>query len=149
MQTTRHRPTHDRRRRIWSVAFSDKAIRSHEKRIQVYQDRLMAQILASSGRAVNVAKWFSLYSFDVMGELAFGASFKVLESKGQHWAVKLWSEAFGMLAYILPAWFFRIVVSLPKVSGDWWKFLEYCNQKLYEKMNVRDTDATLLIQVSC
>ena len=136
MQTTRHRATHDKRRRIWSAAFSDKALRGHEKRIQVYQDRLIAQIATFGGQAVNVAKWFSLYSFDVMGDLAFGESFEVLESKGQHWAVKLWSEAFMLLAYLLPAWFFRIVVAMPKVSGDWWKFLNYCNQKLDERMNV-------------
>lgn len=137
MQTTRDRAIHDQRRRIWSAAFSDKAIRSHEERIKVYQDRLIAQIATSGEIAVNIAKWFSLYSFDVMGELGFGEPFGVLEAKGQHWAVKLWSEAFGLLAYIFPAWFFRILVSLPGVSNDWWKFLDYCNEILDKKRKVR------------
>ena len=137
MQTTRHRATHDKRRRIWSAAFSDKAIRSHEERIMIYQDKLIAQIAAFGEQPVNVAKWFSLYSFDVMGDLAFGGSFETLESKGHHWAVKLWSEAFGLLAFIFPAWFFRIIVAMPKVSGDWWKFLQYCNRQLDERMKVR------------
>lgn len=137
MQTTRDRATHDQRRRIWSAAFSDKAIRSHEERIKVYQDKLMAQLATCDGKAVNVAKWFSLYSFDVMGELGFGEPFGVLESNGQHWAVKLWSEAFELLSYIFPAWFFRMLVSMPKVSNDWWKFLDYCNQMLDKRRKVR------------
>lgn len=137
MQTTRDRVMHDKRRRMWSAAFSDKALRAHEERIKPYQDRLMAEIAARAEHGVNVAKWFSLYSFDVMGDLAFGEPFGVLDSNGQHWAVKLWSEAFELLSYTFPAWFFRILVSMPMVSSDWWRFLEYCNRKLEEKWTTK------------
>ncbi|KAI9791595.1 MAG: hypothetical protein M1816_003681 [Peltula sp. TS41687] len=149
MQTTRDRAIHDQRRRIWSAAFSDKAIRTHEEKIKVYQDKLMAHIAAfDDEKVVNVAKWFSLYSFDVMGVIGFGEPFGVLDSSGRHWAVKLWSEAFELLSYIFPAWFFRILVSMPKVSNDWWKFLEYCNRMLDERRKAKvsspDIISTLL-----
>lgn len=66
MQTTRDRTLHDQRRRIWSAAFSDRALRSYEQRIKPYQNQLMAQLLAFGGQSVDVTKWFNLYSWDVM-----------------------------------------------------------------------------------
>lgn len=36
VQTTRHEAVHDKRRRIWSNAFSDKALRVYQYRIMVY-----------------------------------------------------------------------------------------------------------------
>lgn len=50
MHTTRDRAAHDRRRRIWSPAFSDKALRGYEVRIQRYNDILVRKIEESNGR---------------------------------------------------------------------------------------------------
>jgi len=50
MHTTREKGLHDRRRRVWSPAFSDKALRGYEKRVQVYNDLLVQQIAAFSGK---------------------------------------------------------------------------------------------------
>lgn len=50
MHTSRNRPMHDKRRRIWSPAFSDKALRGYEKRVQKYNDLLIKQISAFSGK---------------------------------------------------------------------------------------------------
>ena len=50
MHTTRDRAHHDRRRRVWAPAFSDKALRGYETRIKVYNDLLVKQINAYSGK---------------------------------------------------------------------------------------------------
>ena len=44
MHTTRDRALHDRRRRIWAPAFSDKALRGYEKRVQFYNDTLLRKL---------------------------------------------------------------------------------------------------------
>jgi hypothetical protein len=49
LHTTRDRAIHDRRRRVWSPAFSDKALRGYENRIQSYNDLLLKQINAFEG----------------------------------------------------------------------------------------------------
>lgn len=49
LHTTRDRAGHDRRRRVWSPAFSDKALRGYEMRIQKYNDMLMNGIEARTG----------------------------------------------------------------------------------------------------
>ncbi len=39
-----------------------------------------------------MTKWLNLYSFDVMGDLAFGKSYKMLDSGEKHWLLKLLGE---------------------------------------------------------
>jgi hypothetical protein len=40
----------------------------------------MSQLNASAGKAVNACQWFNYYSFDVMGDMAFGQPFDMLAS---------------------------------------------------------------------
>jgi cytochrome P450 family 628 len=45
-----------------------------------YSDELMDQLKAFSGKPFNASLWLNFYSFDVMGDLAFGQSFDMLRS---------------------------------------------------------------------
>lgn len=137
MQTTRHQSVHDKRRRIWRKAFSDKSLRDYQHRINLHQDRLIALITSYGDQAVRVTKCFYLYSFDVMGDLAFGASFEMLISNEEHWAIKLLNKGLESLGFMFPAWFFRVMIVVPKLMNDWWKFIDYCSQMLDQRMTVR------------
>lgn len=145
MQTTRHQSVHDQRRRIWSNAFGDKALRGYQHRIKIYQDKLIARIASCGDQSVNVTKYFSLYSFDVMGDLAFGTSFEMLASDEEHWAIKLLNEGLKPLGFLLPTWFFRIMVSIPSLMNDWWRFINYCAQMLDQRMKVKPRTTSSLI----
>ena len=136
LQTQRSRAAHDQRRRIWSPAFSDKALRGYEERIKKYRHKLIAQIEAFDGRPINATKWFNLYSFDVMGDLAFGASFDMLESSQEHWAIKLLNEGIDPLSWMFPPWFFMLVRDIPGALRDWFRFIGFCAQRLDERMSV-------------
>ena len=136
LQTLRIKALHDKRRRVWSTAFSDKALRGYEERIQKYRDKLIAQIETFDGRPINVSKWFNLYSFDIMGDLAFGASFNMLEASEEHWAIKLLNEGIEPLAYLFPIWFFRVLTAIPGLTRDWWRFIDYCAQRVDERRQV-------------
>ena len=56
-------------------------------RIQRYNDLLLAKL--ADTKVVNASEVFNQYSFDVMGDLAFGRSFGMLESGETHWAIQL------------------------------------------------------------
>jgi tryprostatin B 6-hydroxylase len=73
LNTMRERKLHDERRRIWSTAFGDKALRGYEQRLCIYRNRLISHIVESNEEGVNVTKLFHLFSFDFMGDLAFGS----------------------------------------------------------------------------
>lgn len=143
IQTTRSRIVHDERRRTWSTAFSDKALHGYEQRINAHQDKLLAHIASAGGR-VNVARSFSFYSFDVMGDLAFGESFDMLTLSEDHWVIKLLNRGIGPLGYHFPVWFFRMMVAVPRLADEWWQFIHYCTQKVDERITAstaRSADA--------
>ena len=108
LQTTRSRETHDKRRRVWSAAFSDAAVRGYEKRIAIFQDQLISYIAAREDGSVNVNEVMSFYNFDVMGDLAFGTPFGMLKGEKEHWAVVLLHIGIDPLGLMLPTWAFRV-----------------------------------------
>ena len=138
MQTTRKRAEHDQRRRIWGGAFNDTILQGYEDRIAHYQNQLVTHISALDGKSVNVSERFNLYSFDVMGDLAFGASFNMLRNNEQHWAVKLLHKGMEPLGLMLPAWCFRLLLAIPGATGDWFMSKNYCCERLSARMNVGD-----------
>ena len=137
LQTLRVKALHDQRRRIWSPAFSDKALRGYEERETKYCDQLLSRIRGFDGQPVNVSKWFNLYTFDVMGDLAFGTSFKMLEMSEEHWAIKLLNEGMAPLSWNFPVWLFRLLAAIPGAMRDFWRFLDYGAKRVEERMNVR------------
>ena len=136
LQTTRQRGDHSRRRRLWSIVFSEKALRGYEIRVTSYQDRLLAQLATFGGQPVNITKWFNLYSFDIMGDLAFAKSFNMLESTEEHFAVKVLNDGLIPVGWMLPIWMFRLLLAIPGLTKEFWRFISFCAERLDERMKV-------------
>ena len=101
MMAERNKARHDsRRRKFWSAAFSDKALRGYQQRIRKYEDVLRNQLLEFKGRPVNVRDWFHFYAFDTMGDLAFGQSFGNLTEGDYHPAAKLIKEGLDIFSFL-------------------------------------------------
>ncbi|KAK7218721.1 hypothetical protein V2G26_006724 [Clonostachys chloroleuca] len=75
---------HSRRRKIWDEVFSPKALREYEPRVALYTEQLLKRIVCNGNQTVNVTALFNYYSFDVMGDLAFGRSFNMLRYGAAH-----------------------------------------------------------------
>lgn len=93
---------HRRLRQLLSPAFSDKALQAQKQFIQGYVDLLIQQLRTKSEvqDIVNVVKWFSFTTFDIIGDLAFGEPFGML--KDGEWNKHI-SSIFGsikVLTYI-------------------------------------------------
>nr|ULA45393.1 cytochrome P450 monooxygenase NecB [Nectria sp. HLS206] len=150
LQTTRDKDLHRARRRIWSDAFSDKALSGYEHRMKAYRAKLLGHIshCADTSIPVDVTKWFNFYTFDVMGDLAFGSSFKMLETSEQHWALTLLQAGLTPLSLHLPMWFFRFFMDIPGLGRDWFRFMKYCCERVDERISAKvdspDIMATLL-----
>ncbi|RFU79485.1 cytochrome p450 [Trichoderma arundinaceum] len=144
----RDKSLHSVRRRVWSQAFSDRALRGYEQRMQEYRDMLFDRIVASNGQPIDMAKWFRFYSFDIMGDLAFGKSFNMLGTSRNHWAIDLLDAGVWPLALQLPIWLLRLGMCIPFLASDWWKFVGFCRDRLLARMkcepDVPDIMSTLL-----
>ena len=142
VNTTRSKPEHDKRRRIWDHGFTSKALVNYEEQMMKYGDMLERGIseLAQNNRPVNVFAWFYWFTFDVMGEFAFARSFGMLESERWHTAVVMLRKAMKLLGPFSPVpWLAQIAFSfLPWfwVVRDWFAMLDWCRERMKERIQV-------------
>jgi len=137
MHSTRSRADHDARRRIWSGAFSDKALRGYEERVQKYNKALIEQIDSFSGQPIDMSQWFNLWSFDVMGDLAFGKSFSMLQTASTHWAIKLLNDSQDGVGYGLPEWVGRLFLTIPILAEPQLRFVRFCAEQIETRIAIQ------------
>lgn len=130
MHTSRDKGLHDRRRRVWAPAFSEKALRDYETEIQKFNDKFIRKISEHNGGPANITKWFNLFSFDAMGLLAFGRDYGMLDKGEKPHELEMLDEGMQPLAYRLPSWFFRILTSIPGLAAGYQKFVDFCISEL-------------------
>ena len=65
-----------------SAAFSTKVLQEQESIVAQVVDSFIAKVEAHCGgfEAMNMTKWYEMVAFDVLGEMAFGQSFRSIES---------------------------------------------------------------------
>jgi cytochrome P450 len=91
-------PDHARFRKAFGPGLSESSVRSQEPVITRYIDKLVGILRRESKRGeennipVNLAEWINFTTFDIMGDLGWGASFDCLETGSYHpWIlVVLW-----------------------------------------------------------
>ena len=65
-----------------TAAFSTKALQEQEHIVDKIINRFLDKIQENEGNGMNVTKWYEMFAFDILGEMAFGDSFGSLE-RGQ------------------------------------------------------------------
>ena len=88
---------HSRYRRIFSNAFSDRALREQEPLIKTYADKLIVTLTHSlsldATKKIDMVKLYNFTTFDIMGDLTFGESLGLLEgSEYSAWVEKIFSS---------------------------------------------------------
>ncbi|KAI9729630.1 MAG: hypothetical protein M1818_008477 [Claussenomyces sp. TS43310] len=77
---------HAAQRRLLSHGFSEKALRDQEPTLQYYVDLFIRRLrdLSVTGERIDIVQWYNFFTFDVIGDLAFGESFHCLETGRNH-----------------------------------------------------------------
>lgn len=156
LQLVRDKQEHSQRRKAWDRGFSSKgaflpkqdtrlaqllttttALRDYEFRVSKYTDQLLSQIEAHKGRPFNVADWFNFYSFDVMGDLAFGKTFGMLREGVKHYfmtALHGNMQSIGSFSHML--WLFPIFKNTPILNETNNKFWRFVTSQVDERIKV-------------
>ncbi|KAI1032767.1 hypothetical protein LB504_006236 [Fusarium proliferatum] len=128
LHMSRDKNDHSRRRRAWDRAFSSKALRDYEPGVVKYTNQLLDRMEQAQDMPVNIAKWFKFYSFDTMGDLAFGQSFNMLTDGMKHPFMALveshmaMAGTFSQLIWLFPL--FRALPFLGREDAIFQKWLE-------------------------
>ncbi|KAI1179470.1 isotrichodermin C-15 hydroxylase [Nemania sp. FL0916] len=81
------REEHSRFRRALSHGFSDASMRQQEPEIARYIDLLIErlhQVCDDGSKKLNLEAWYNWTTFDIVGSLVFGQSFRCLENASYH-----------------------------------------------------------------
>jgi cytochrome P450 len=138
MHSARSRKDHDIRRKAWARGFTTGALRDYEPRITSYTMALVEQIKSFSGKPIDASKWFNYYSFDVMGDLAYGRSFDMLKSGQGHWAIGLLNAGQRGVGQFGPVpWFFAIVTRMPILADGLNRFMKFSEDMMEERKKMK------------
>ncbi|RAK97897.1 cytochrome P450 [Aspergillus ibericus CBS 121593] len=149
LHSLRNKTAHDQRRRIWSLGFSDRALRMYEKRLRVYRHRLI-DLLTTVGedQAINISQYLNWYSYDVMSDLAFSRTFGMLEASANHWAIQILNGMLKPLEFSVPIWALRLLGSIPGMNKDALQYQEFSQRRLKTRMEetpeIPDISSSLL-----
>ena len=77
---------HGHMRRSLAHAFSYRALAEQESSIQGIIDRLMGRLqdFEAKDEAFDIVRWFNMLTFDIIGDLAFGETFRGIETGVTH-----------------------------------------------------------------
>ncbi|KAG9495039.1 hypothetical protein J7337_013270 [Fusarium musae] len=107
------------------------ALRDYEHRVLKYTKLLTDRIDEAKGEPFNIALWVNFYTFDIMGDLAFGKSFDMLESGVEHNFFTESHKTQGFMgAFRRLVWFFPLVSSIPIVNSSFLAFQAYIRNQV-------------------
>lgn len=113
------------------------ALHGYEERVTRYANELVEQISSRPGQPVNVSTWFNYYSFDVMGDLAFGKPFDMLKSGRTHYLMSAFEKGMRPVGILSPLpWIIPVFASAPILGADFAKFVQWCRDQVDNRMRM-------------
>ncbi|CAJ0552460.1 Ff.00g064390.m01.CDS01 [Fusarium sp. VM40] len=122
---------HHTRRKVWDRAFSSKALHDYEPRVTGYTSELLSRLAELQGRTINASDWFNFYSFDVMGDLAFGKCFNMLRGGVKHYFMSALHASMTLNGYVAhTSWIYPFLKLIPAINAENKKFWLWCQSQV-------------------
>ena len=103
----------------------------------MYSQELKERISKSAGKPINVTAWSGNFSFDVMGDLAFGQSFDMMRNGKNHFIVDIIRQGMAVIGPFTPVpWLFIIGESVPGLANRWKRLLAWNTAQLRSRTEV-------------
>ena len=98
----------------------------------------MEQISTFSGSTMNASAWFNYWSFDVMGDFAFGKSFNMLRNGKNHYAIDWLETSMILLGLFSPIpWIVPVGAIAPVVGSTFRRFIHWCNEQVDNRRDIK------------
>ncbi|PUU73918.1 cytochrome P450 [Tuber borchii] len=143
---------HSEMKRKLSHGFSVKALSEQEDIVHNYLDKFIRQInvYAAGPKGDEMVKWYNFFTFDLIGDLAFGEPFGSLNDAKPHFWVSLLLGNVKAIAWRSVSRWFPVfdklgVWTAPKsVMKMRDEHMEYSRKKIIQRMNTKTTRRDLL-----
>ncbi|KAF7558005.1 hypothetical protein G7Z17_g333 [Cylindrodendrum hubeiense] len=114
------------------------ALRDYEPRVAKYTNRLLERIEEMQGLPFDASTWFNFYSFDVMGDLAFGKGFDMLKNGVMHYFMKsVHTNMLLVSAFSHLVWIFPLFKEIPGLNYEHIKFQKWLSAQVVERQKTK------------
>ncbi|KAM5364617.1 hypothetical protein ACJZ2D_011398 [Fusarium nematophilum] len=111
------------------------ALREYEPRVVEYTNQLLEVIEAAKGKPIDASLQFNLYGFDVMGNLAFGHDFKMIQSQKLHPSMELLHSSTKIVGvFSHTPWLFLLLKSLPGMVSEYQNFEKWLRSQMAKRI---------------
>lgn len=99
--------------------FASTALRGYESRVNSYTAQMLRGIRDSEARPLNVTQWFGFWGFDMMGDMAFGEGFRLMDRNTEDYYYKTTARFLPMLSVFSPIpWVFPFLKRIPILNRE-------------------------------
>jgi cytochrome P450 len=134
IHATRQPRLHQARRRIWDQGFGTKALQSYQERVKAKVEYLRKTSGIEPAKSLIAVNCFCSSASTVMGDIAFGESFGVLENNKPHSIMNIMRSGIYVLGRLSPvSWFITLLSSLPDANADWAKLERFSEEQVYKR----------------
>lgn len=114
------------------------ALRDYEPRISEYTQQLLDRLERSKGEPLDVSTLFNFYSFDVMGDLAFGKGFGMLKEGIVHYYMEsVHANMLAVSAFSHLVWIFPLLKAIPGLNNEHLVFQKWLEEQVHLRRQVR------------
>ena len=103
----------------------------------MHVQQLDSRVSLFKGTVVDCTELFMFFSFDVMGIVAFGKSFDMVESNKMHTSIGILKDGMSVVGPLTPVpWLFRTVAVIPGLSRDWRRLIAWTEEQVLERIKI-------------
>ena len=138
LQTTRSYQEHKERRKVWDRAFSAKAIRGYEPRLNRHARVLIEKLKEHAhDPTVRISSWIGYFAFDFMGDIGYNRAFGMLESGKEDEMIALLHRGMAPMSVLthIP-WMLSLALRTNFAARDVVRLMTFVHDILVERKKV-------------
>ncbi|KAJ7675032.1 high nitrogen upregulated cytochrome P450 monooxygenase 2 [Mycena olivaceomarginata] len=120
---------HAEKRKSWSQGFTPTALKEYDPIIQGRTNQLVQRLEQQVG-TIDLGKWISYFTFDFMGDIAFGGGFEMIREGDTKnlWPVIIMAMKAGSITFAVP--WVRGLASLLPMGDDFKRMLSFAAERV-------------------
>lgn len=104
----------------------------------------MGGIKDNENRPFNVSRWFGFWGFDLMGEMAFGEGFKLMDRNEEDYYYKTTARFLPMISIFTPIpWLFPIIKRIPILNRESNEFDDFEAEMFWKRFRSEPKEADI------
>ncbi|KAI0506267.1 cytochrome P450 monooxygenase-like protein [Xylaria bambusicola] len=130
----RDKEEHARRRKVWDQGFSTKALLGYDPRITIAISQLLNVINKQRSKPIDITKWFTFFTFDIMESLAFNKSSNMLAGGNEGYALRsIRGEVYNLAFFSHLPWLLPFLKRIPLLNHSYLQFWAWVQDQINER----------------